>query len=161
MREILNLMRAISLLCLPWILVACGTVPVSAPVEDVNQPPISSQPGEVSTPTPTFEPAEPVIQPRPAAVDSVAEAPAAVASLLQRAQQQEQDGDSEAAIASLERAVRIAPRYPESYFRLAELRYQQGSYSQARSLAQKTLSLGAEGWLRGQAQALVDKTSAH
>ncbi|MFT4837356.1 MAG: tetratricopeptide (TPR) repeat protein [Psychromonas sp.] len=67
----------------------------------------------------------------------------------------------QAAASSLERAIRIAPRFPESYYRLGELRYQEGVYNQAVLLAQKALRLGAAGMLRRQAQDLVSKSGAY
>jgi tetratricopeptide (TPR) repeat protein len=161
----MNLLKRVSLLCLPWLLVACGTTPVSAPVEKTIWP----------LPTPSITPVQPEpkvqtqvktkvkskVQPKPAPVDSTAEAPGAVVSLIERAQQQQRNGDNQAAVASLERAIRIAPRYPEGYVRLGELRYKEGRYSSARSLGRKALSLGASWWLGSQAQALVDLASQH
>lgn len=82
-----------------------------------------------------------------------------VNSLLKQAQAQQSSGNNQAAIHTLERAIRIAPRYPESYYRLAELRYQQGNYQQATSLAQKALSLGASGELRQQSLLLISDSS--
>lgn len=89
-------------------------------------------------------------------VNSAAKAPAAVSSLLDRAEKQMNAGKLSSANSSLERAIRIAPRYPESYYRLALLRYQQGQYNQARSLAQKSISLGAKGGLHKQALKLIE-----
>lgn len=152
----MNIVKRIGMLCLPCFLVACTTIPApSAP---------SSAPAPVNeSAEPYPDEAQPVVKPKvkpePAPVDGSASAPAAVVALLERAQQQELQGDEQAAAASLERAIRIAPRYPESYLRLGELRYKQGSYNQARSLGQKALSLGAEWWLRRQAQSLVDRAS--
>ena len=145
----MNVIKKIGVLCLPWFLVACGTIPVSAPVNETVQP--SSMPQSV---------VKPKVKPESAPVDDAAKAPSAVITLLDRAQQQERNGDEQAAAASLERAIRIAPRYPESYFRLGELRYKQGRYNQARSLGQKALSLGANWWLRKQALSLVERASS-
>ncbi|WP_028863299.1 tetratricopeptide repeat protein [Psychromonas aquimarina] len=138
----MNLLKKSALLCLPWFLAACSTLP-----QDKQAPAKTQAP-------------EPIVKPQPAPVDSAAEAPGAVASLLERAEQQEDNQNRAAAIASLERAIRIAPRYPESYYRLAELYYKQGSDNLARTLAQKSISLGAEGMLRRQAQALLDLSTA-
>jgi tetratricopeptide (TPR) repeat protein len=158
MREIMNYVKKLSMLCLPWFLVACGTIPTITPGPETNQSPVTSTPPEVKAEPKAESKAEPKVQPKP--VDDTAKAPAAVASLLDRAKQQESNGDYQAAVASLERAIRIAPRYPETYYRLGELRLKQGLYSQARSLGHKTLSLGADWWLRRQAQSLVDRASA-
>ncbi|MFT6984966.1 MAG: tetratricopeptide (TPR) repeat protein [Psychromonas sp.] len=151
----MNIVRKISLLCMPWVLVACSTLPTRSPVEEVISPPTQgTQPKEEV-------PEAPVVKPQEPSVDSAAIAPPAVFSLLRRAELQEQNGDNRSAASSLERAIRMAPRYPGSYYRLGELRYREGAYRQAVSLAQKTLSLGAEGILRQQAQDLLKKARAH
>jgi len=149
----MSFVKKVTLLCVPWMLVACSTMPGKAPVEEVISPPIT---GEQEKPE-----VAPVVKPQQAPVDSVAKAPPALFSLLQRAQRQEQDGDNRAAASSLERAIRIAPRYPGSYYQLGELRYREGAYRKAASLAQKTLSLGAEGRLREQAKDLLNRAKAH
>ncbi len=155
----MNYVKKLSMLCLPWFLVACGTIPRVTPVpgQDTNQPPVTSTPEVKAEPKSESKTVQKV---KPKPVDDTAKAPAAVAALLDRAKRQESNGDYQAAVASLERAIRIAPRYPESYYRLGELRFKQGLYSQARSLGHKTLSLGADWWLRRQAQSLVDRASA-
>ncbi len=156
----MKLVKRICVLCMPFVLAACGTIPAYDPVypmvEETGQP--ASQPAETAKPQ-----VKPQIKPKakPADVDSAAKAPAAVVALLERAEQQEHLGNELAAVASLERAIRIAPRYPESYYRLGELRYKQGRYAQAGSLGQKALSLGADWWLSRQAQSLVDRAAAH
>ncbi|WP_372880725.1 tetratricopeptide repeat protein [Psychromonas sp.] len=152
----MNYIKKITLFSLPWLLVACGTIPTTRPVQETKPPVVT-----VPQPKPKPVPQQPVIKPQEAPVSSVAKAPSAVVALLQRAEQQEREGNNRAAVSSLERAIRIAPRYPESYYRLGELRYKEGSYSQAASLAQKTLSLGAEGMLRSLAKALIEKANAH
>ncbi|WP_019614695.1 tetratricopeptide repeat protein [Psychromonas ossibalaenae] len=137
----MSLLKKTSLLCLPWFLAACSTLPQQ---QDKQAPAKTQAPKSV-------------VKPQPAPVDSAAEAPAAVISLLDRADRQEDNQEHAAAIASLERAIRIAPRYPESYYRLAELHYKQGSDNLARTFAQKSISLGAEGMLRRQAEALLER----
>ena len=151
----MNYIKKITLLCVPWLLAACGTIPISQPVEDATRPTVS-EPQEKPIKAP-----EPLVTPQKAPVASAAQAPAVVLSLLRRAEQQGRVGKDAAAASSLERAIRIAPRYPESYYRLGELRYKEGRYSQAISLAQKTLSLGAQGSLRSIANALIAKAKAH
>ncbi|WNC73405.1 hypothetical protein RGQ13_05270 [Thalassotalea psychrophila] len=133
----LKLYRKIALLCLTLALAACSTTPVT---EEKTQP-------------------IPTVKAKPAPVDDAAQAPAAVITLLDKAEQQQNNGDDLAAIVSLERAIRIAPRYPESYYRLGKLRFSQSRYEQARALAQKAISLGASGWLRWQAEKLVESSS--
>lgn len=152
----MNCIKKITLLCVPWLLVACGTIPTRQPVEEVKRPAVTEPQAK-----PLELPEQPPVKSQEAPVASPAQAPSAVISLLRRAEQQERDGNEKAAASSLERAIRIAPRYPESYYRLGELRYKEGSYSQAASLAQKTLSLGAQGTLRRLAEALIAKARAH
>ena len=142
----MNVFKKISLLCMPCFLLACSTVPQSGldnkPVQPIKQPQAVQQQVQIT------------------AVDPVVKGSGVVNSLLDQASQQLENGEQQAAESLLERAIRIAPRFPESYFRLAELRYQQGKYIQARSLAQKALSLGADGTIRSQALALVERASA-
>lgn len=92
-------------------------------------------------------------------VDKVNELSAPVIDLLAQAKQQQARGDNAAAITTIERAIRIAPRSPESYYQLAMLHFQQKNYAQARSLAQKTLTLGAVDKLRQQALKLIQIAS--
>ncbi|WP_413699468.1 tetratricopeptide repeat protein [Psychromonas sp. KJ10-10] len=66
------------------------------------------------------------------------------------------EGNLEGAKRLLERAVRITPRYPDSYYYLAKVNYLEGRYAQARSLAKKSLSLGAEGNLLDNILVLVN-----
>lgn len=154
----MNIVKTIAVLCLPWFLVACGTIPASETARP--QAVDKAKAKDVDNGVEVVAPSQPVVKPEPTVVDDAAEAPAAVTALLERAKQQQRSGNEQAAAASLERAIRIAPRYPESYFRLGELRYQQGIYDQARSLAEKALSLGADWWLRREAQSLVERASA-
>jgi Tfp pilus assembly protein PilF len=88
-------------------------------------------------------------------VDQVVAAPHTVDSLLNKAAKQRRSGNLTAAVATIERAIRIAPRYPGSYYMLADIRLEQGSNSQARSLAGKALALGAQGELKQQAEDLI------
>lgn len=76
----------------------------------------------------------------PAAVTETKSNPAVLA-LLDNAMQQQNKGEYRTAQSSLERAQRIAPRDPQVYFQLADLRRQQGQYLQAEQLALKGLTL--------------------
>lgn len=69
----------------------------------------------------------------------------AVQVLLQRSQDQLRDGDLNAAAASLERAIRISPRDPEPWYRLAVVRERQGRFGQAADLAAKSNALAGDG----------------
>lgn len=62
----------------------------------------------------------------------------AVASLLAVAERQEKAGETEGAVATLERALSIEPRNSVIWSRLAELRFAQGHYEQAAQLAAKS-----------------------
>lgn len=63
-----------------------------------------------------------------------------VLALLTSARQQESGGDLNSASASLERALRIAPREPQVLYRLAQVRLDQGDAAQAEQLARRGLS---------------------
>ncbi|MCW8908812.1 MAG: tetratricopeptide repeat protein, partial [Sedimenticola sp.] len=65
----------------------------------------------------------------------------AVQSLLRSAEAQERNRDLAGAVGTLERALRIEPRNAHLWHRLATLRFQQGRYSQATGLAEKSLAL--------------------
>lgn len=66
-----------------------------------------------------------------------------VLALLTSARQQETSGDLGSASASLERALRIAPREPQVLYRLAQVRLEQGDAAQAEQLARRGLSYAA------------------
>ena len=85
------------------------------------------------TPEPLPEP-----PPRPAAP-----ANDTVLALLGDAQALADAGELDAAAASLERAIRIAPRNARLWNRLAHIRLKQGRYALAASLAAKSSSLAA------------------
>jgi len=86
--------------------------------------------------------------PRPSVPDSVplpaperAPAPATPAStLLSSVDEAMLAGDLERAAAISERALRITPRDPWLWFRLASIRYQQRQYSDAEGFARRALS---------------------
>jgi len=152
----MKIIKRVCLFALPLLLTACGTIPTynanGTQVQETNNTaPVS---GEQSKP-------EPKAKPKPALVDDTAQAPAAVLSLIKRADKQVSSGNNRAAIASLERAIRIAPRYPDTYFRLGERYFYQGNYKQARSLAEKSITLGADWLLRRQAESLIERAAAY
>jgi hypothetical protein len=126
-------------------LVGCGTAPrTGAPAPVVGgEPAVEPPPGtEVR---PYVPPSLPPVQ-RP---DARSEAPRpmpnrAVQVLLRRSQDQLRDGDLNAAAASLERAIRISPRAPELWYRLAEIRERQGQFGQAADLAAKSNALAGD-----------------
>jgi len=152
----MKILKRLCLVSLPWLLTACGTIPTynsnGTAVQDSNKS---------STVQDGANKPEQRVKPKPAPVDDTAQAPAAVLSLMKRAEQQVSNGDNRGAIASLERAIRIAPRYPETYYRLGVRYFYQGNYKQARSLAEKSITLGADWLLRRQAETLIERASAY
>lgn len=64
----------------------------------------------------------------------------AVNTLLARAESEWINGNSDAAVAAAERALRIAPSDPNVYLQLAELRLARAEYALAEQLARKGLS---------------------
>lgn len=66
-----------------------------------------------------------------------------VLALLTVSRDQESRGDLSGASSSLERAMRIAPREPQVFYRLAQVRLAQGNAAQAEQMAQRGLSFAA------------------
>ncbi|MFN3882870.1 MAG: tetratricopeptide repeat protein [Nitrincola lacisaponensis] len=83
------------------------------------------QPSPVTPTAPAPSPAE-----SPASVDN-----AAVVALLDTAKQETAQGDLRAAQTRLERAQRIAPREPEVYYQLADVKRQLGQFMDAEQVA--------------------------
>ena len=83
----------------------------------------------------------------------------AVSLLQQRAADQRASGDLDGAVASLERALRIAPEDPLLWHELAAVRLDQGQYGRAEQLAAKSNALAAAGdqRLRGANWQLIAK----
>jgi len=69
-----------------------------------------------------------------------------VLALLDQASKQENMGRPERAAAALERALRIEPKNARLWHRLAVIRFEQGQYVQAESLAAKSSALAAGDW---------------
>ena len=80
---------------------------------------------------------QPVMQPEPS--DN-----SAVVALLNKAQSQAAAGRMDAAGADLERALRIEPRNPVIWQKLARIRLEQGQYRQAENMAAKSNALAGE-----------------
>jgi len=126
----------IAIVCLSSFLWACSTQP-TAPVTD---------PATSST-----------INTSKNSTDNSVKRSSALSSLLSLSEQQENSGNLQGATRSLERAIRISPRNPEVYLRLAELNERQGKTAQAQSFAEKALSLNPNSALTDQAEALLEK----
>ena len=136
----MNQYKKIVVCCLSCFLVACSVKPDVTPIDDAVIVPSS-----IVNPT--------------GGIDKSVKGNSALGSLLGIAQQQESKGNLQGAAVILERAIRIAPRNPETYLRLAELNYRQGKYGQAQSFAEKSLSLNANQRLTEQAEQLLEKIS--
>jgi len=65
----------------------------------------------------------------------------AVDNLIVRGDEQRRRGQLDIASATLERAVRLAPRSPDVYVALSRVKFDAGQYSAAVQFAQKALSL--------------------
>ena len=127
------------------ILLATGCAalpPLSAPWT----PPSPSQRAPLPSQEPEFlPPSEPLYLP-PSAPPPVM-APSennAVVALLQKSQSQSSAGQLDAASASLERALRIEPRNPVLWQKLARVRLEQKDYLQAENLAAKSNALAGK-----------------
>lgn len=110
---------------------------VLPPADEVWQP--SSPPADESW-RPAMPPADEVWQPSSPATQPSASQPgsvdnAAVVALLDTARQETSQGDLRAAQTRLERAQRIAPREPEVYFQLADVKRQLGQFMDAEQVA--------------------------
>ena len=70
--------------------------------------------------------------------------PAVIASLLQESNNYVSSGDTEKAIATLERALRIEPTNALLWHRFALIRLQQSNWQQAISLARKSNALAVD-----------------
>ena len=81
-----------------------------------------------------------------------------VVVLLDQATAQVQSGSPERAAATLERALRIEPKNARLWHRLAILRFQQGKYTLAESLAAKSSTLAQGDWsLKKRNAELIDQ----
>lgn len=96
------------------------------------QPPLQTGSGSV--------PGTGTQQPAPGGLQQDEQLDGPVLALLTTARQQESGGDLNGASASLERAMRIAPREPQVLYRLAQVRLAQGDAAQAEQLARRGLS---------------------
>ncbi len=123
----------------------CAQRPPPSPSEQ-TRPPITSPP--VSTPEPTItrrpQPAAPQADPTPYG-DPIPQADPPpskpVATLLAKAETEFKAGQLDRSAASIERAIRISPRTPVLWQRLAQIHLVQGEARQAEAMALKSNSL--------------------
>jgi Tfp pilus assembly protein PilF len=125
------------------LLAGCGTPPRQEPPAPVSSP--YGTPPPVTRPAPGMEvrPYEPAAVPPSGQAQPVPNR--AVQVLLRRADDQRREGDLNGAAASLERALRIAPRDPLLWHTLAQVREEQGKYGQAEEMAAKSNALAGPG----------------
>jgi tetratricopeptide (TPR) repeat protein len=125
------------------VLNGCTTPTYYPPRPGAQLPPVIEQGSDV--PVEEREPVPPVTRPSvpvPVPQQPVQRPqPAAVVALLDTAEQQANDGDLEAAAASLERAIRIDPRNAALWYHLATVRLSQGNPAAAEQMAVKSNSL--------------------
>lgn len=128
--------RPLALAGLVSLLAACAGQTVSS-----RYPPPVIERDAPTAPAETYPRHEPA--PPPVGTPERVPAPSssAVIALVDRADRQYQARDLDAAAASLERALRIEPRNPRLWQRLAAVRLDQGQYDQAIQLAAKSNSL--------------------
>lgn len=141
------------------LLVGCAGTQVAPPVVDGTQAAdaqdrirqdSASAPAQRSAPA-TTSVTQPVqvakIEAQPAPATSAGISPA-VLDLLEQADQQASDGNNQGALATLERALRIAPREPEVYYQMGRLRLDMGEPKQAEQLALKAVDLAPDAFVR-------------
>ncbi|QJD29776.1 tetratricopeptide repeat protein [Methylococcus geothermalis] len=129
----------------------------------VKPPPSAAHPVPTPAPTPgpKPKPAAPVTKPGSGASGGAKKLPAptpAVAALLSDADKAQAAGQLDNAAATLERAIRMQPRNPDLWYRLAAIRMEQNQPCLALDLARKSKVL-AKGHsdLIEKAQALIDQ----
>ena len=121
------LVAMVLLIALSVLITACGSAPI---INDM--------------PTPTDEIKDDHrglnLPPRDS-IDGVKKSTRAVDQLLVQADIAMEKQQFGRASALVERAIRLAPQAPRAYFSLAQIRYQQGRRSQARSFIEKARTL--------------------
>ena len=140
---------AASGLCI--VLVGCATAPPApgeVPVIErgtAEQPDFGQQslPPQEQAPNPAAQaPLSGAEAPRPNGREPAERAATpVVVALLDAADRQTQAGQLPAAAASLERALRLDPRNPETWYQLAVVRFREGYLDQAEQLARKAEAL--------------------
>lgn len=114
-----------------FLLSACGG---SASVKQDTPAPVTSSPA-VQAPAKTNTPVQPTVA---EPTDK-----AAVSVLWNKAEQARKSGDADGALAQLEQAVKIQPKSPVLWSRMAELKLKQRQYVSAENIAAKSNQLVA------------------
>ncbi len=110
-----------------------------AKADTKQQLPATAQPPAQPKPPPP-----PVASKLPESTFAAPTLPAAAETLTSQAERQRQAGDHAGAAASLERSLRIAPREPYLWNRLARVRMEQGQSVQAGNLAARSNDLAGQ-----------------
>ena len=132
-----------------------GCVIFRAPVESPNPPqptrpapgysgqPASAYPGVPATavPAPVPAPGQPSATPAPPAATRQFHLGTAATALVSQAHRQATAGDTQLAIGSIERALRIEPDNPLLWIELGEIHENAGHYDQAAGMGHKALQL--------------------
>ncbi len=129
------------------------SAPESSPPSELSEPAESLAPAEADqpvTPAQPFNTGEPIKPPEPVEVlqpleplQSLGTVKPAVGALAMSADQSHSSGNLDAAVATIERAIRIEPRNPALYYKLAELRLKQSKPRLAEDLAKKSALLAS------------------
>jgi len=124
-------------------LAACATKTTRLP--DVPEQPKPATESPQNSPPPSDRQGEPQPAPKPKNGDRGTKRPTAapttspaLLALMQEAESESASGNLENAAATLERAIRIQPRQPELWQKLAEVRLQQHQPGLAEDLAKKS-----------------------
>lgn len=134
----LNLRSLLLLVFGAQLLIAC------APTYTTSQrspAPVVDGGGQARPAEPPYTPAETPAPQRGSVMAAPTTGSSAVVALLDRADQQYRGGELDASASSLERALRIEPRNPLLWHRLAKVRLEQGQPDQAVQMAAKSNSL--------------------
>jgi hypothetical protein len=122
----------------------------SAQIDDNIRRPVPVYEFPASEPTPgdgaESIPQDEILEPQPTYSNEATSSSRTVVVLLDQASRQVRAGSPERAAATLERALRIEPKNARLWHRLAVLRFQQGQYTLAESLAAKSSTLAKGDW---------------
>lgn len=120
---------------------ACASFELETDTRREPPPPRAEQERDDSPVLPSWERQEPAA---PTQSGTSSSSKPAVVALLAEADRQHQQGERERAAATLERALRIEPRNPLLWHRLAKLKLTQGQYGKAANFAAKSNSFAAQ-----------------
>lgn len=138
------------------VLGGCSNNPVplrpAVPVEDRSVSTDSSSVGSKPVPSERDEPGKEPKFNSPETADKPLSK--TVVALVENVDKEQQAGDLAAAVAHLERAIRLEPKNARLWHRLAQLKFQQKNWQQAISMAKKSnflapgiISLQVDNWL--------------